>query len=122
MDNSAFNALFSWQFLLFSLSMFVVTWVIRTISEYFFSVSSKMLWEKLLLPLMPIVLGVLVAGIAKKYPYPDGLNSLSARLMFGCVAGMLSGLVYQVVKGVLKSKIAADVPNETDPTIGNKQP
>lgn len=104
MDN-ALNALFSWNLLLFSLGIFSLVWVIRTVVEYYIDgVEHNKLWEKLIIPLMPVLIGALVALIAKKYPYPDGLTTVSARLMVGSVAGMLSGLVYQVITAFLKGK------------------
>lgn len=117
------EALFSWQLLLFSLGIFAVVWVIRTIVEYFIpkSVGSN-LWEKLILPLAPVVLGSIVAFFATKYAYPDGLSSVSARLMFGSVSGMLSGLVYSVVKGMLKDKIKGFMGNSTENPPANDVP
>src|SRR5258708_10975326 len=105
MDNSL-SALFSWNFLLFSLGISALVWFIRTVLEYFYpKIDGNQLWEKLILPLMPLIFGGVIAIFAVKYPFPDGLTSFSARLMFGSVSGMLSGLLYQVIKGMLKEKI-----------------
>jgi hypothetical protein len=105
MDN-ALNALLSWQFILFSLGIFAIVWTFRTIVEYIFpKVIGKDLWEKLVLPLLPLGLGLTIAKFAVHYAYPDGLTSFSGRELFGLVAGMFSGLIYQVVKGMLKNKI-----------------
>jgi len=103
---NALAALFSWQFLMFALGISVIVWIVRTITEYFWpKLDGNKLWEKLILPLYPIFLGALIAYFATGYPYPDGLISLSARIIFGSVAGMFSGLVYQVAKGMLKNTI-----------------
>lgn len=105
MDNGI-ASLLSWQFILFSLGIFVAVWVVRTVVEYIFSnADGNKLWEKLILPLMPVVTGAVVGYFAKGYAYPDGLSSVSGRLFFGSVAGMFSSLMYQVVKGLLKDKI-----------------
>lgn len=105
MDN-ALTALFSWQFLLFSLGIFTAMWIIRTVVEYFIpkSVGSK-LWEKLILPIAPPLMGGIIALFAVKYAYPDELTSVLARVFFGSVAGNFSGTVYQICKGMLKSKL-----------------
>jgi hypothetical protein len=105
MDN-ALNALFSWQFLLFSLGIFTVIWIIRTVVEYFIptAVGSK-LWEKLILPVAPPLVGGLVALFAVKYAYPAELTSSLARVFFGAVSGNFSGTVYQIAKGMLKDKL-----------------
>lgn len=106
MDN-ALNALISWQFLLFCLGTFTITFIIRKIVEFYVKSSlTSPFWNELFIPIMPPILGALVGLCATKYTYPDGLNNLSGRLFFGMVAGLLSGLVYKVVKGTLKAKLA----------------
>ena len=113
MDN-AVSAFFSWQFILFSLAVFAAVWTLRTVLEYFWpKLDGNNLWEKLILPISPVVFGTLIAYVSTKYAYPDGLSSLSGRLMFGSVAGMFSGLVYQVVKGMLKDKIQSVLNSTT---------
>jgi hypothetical protein len=111
--NDSIAAVFSWNLLLFALGVFVMTWVIRTVVEYFIpkAVDAK-LWQKLVLPLLPVVLGTAIGFFAKMYPYPDGLTTLVARLMFGGVGGMFSGLVFQIAKGMLKDRIQAFVGNK----------
>jgi hypothetical protein len=103
---SGLSALLSFQFVLFSLGIFTIVWVIRTIVEYVLpNADGNKLWEKLILPLMPPVIGTVVGLFATKYAYPDGLTTLSDRLFFGSVAGMFSSCVYQVAKGMLKDKL-----------------
>jgi|ERR1700722_12203895 len=105
MDN-ALNALLSWQFILFSLGIFAIIWTFRTVVEFAIpKVVGKTWWEKLVLPILPLVLGLVIAKFAVNYAYPDGLSSFAGRELFGLVAGMFSGLIYQVVKGMLKNKI-----------------
>lgn len=120
MDN-ALDTLLSSQFLLFCLGMFALTWLIRVFVEYFFpkSVGSK-LWEKLLLPVMPLIFGAVIAIFAKQYPYPNNLVSFSGRIIFGSVSGMFSGLVYQVIKGVLKDKVQSMI-NSAPAIVNNNQ-
>lgn len=109
MDN-ALTQLFSWQFILFSLGVFVVTWVVRTIVEFIFpKADGNRFWEKLCLPLMPVVTGSLIGYFATTYAYPAGLATTSGRLLLGSVAGLFSSSIYQVAKGMLKDKIAAYV-------------
>jgi hypothetical protein len=115
---SGISELLSWQFLLFALGIFVPVWIIRKITEYFIpSASGNKLWEKLILPLMPIVVGSIVSYFATAYAYPLGLTSTSGRLMFGSVAGLLSGLIYQVINGMLKSTIQTYISNITTSVI-----
>ena len=104
--DTALNALLSWQFILFALGIFAIVWTLRTVVEFAVpKVIGKTWWEKLFLPILPLVLGIVIAKFATNYAYPDGLSSFSGRELFGLVAGMFSGLTYQVVKGMLKNKI-----------------
>jgi len=108
--DAVFYAIFSWQFLLFCLGIAAVTFVIRKLVEFFILDNPKMpgsraskLWKELLLPIGPVVGGALLGLVAYKYPYPEGIHSISGRVIFGLVAGLLSGLVYRVMKGLAKN-------------------
>src|SRR5574338_712392 len=108
--DTIFQALFSWQFLLFCLAIAAVLFVIRRLFEYLLETrkidaKNSKLWKDLILPILPVVLGPTAAYLAKAYPYPNGLSSGSARVAFGLVAGLLSGLVYRVLKSALGYRI-----------------
>ena len=109
--DAVLQALLSWQFVLFCLAISAIVFVVRKFVEYamenWASVAKESkLWKELILPILPIMLGTVCALLAKRYPYPDGLTTISARMAFGLVAGLLSGLVYRVVKGTLTSKLS----------------
>jgi hypothetical protein len=110
--DTVLQALFSWQFVLFCLAIAAVTFVIRRVIEFVLdhpgipaSKSSKF-WTDLFLPIFPVIGGPLGAWFASGYPYPEGLTSDSGRIIFGLVAGLLSGLVYRIAKSFLASKIS----------------
>lgn len=112
--DAVFYAIFSWQFLLFCLGIAAVTFVIRKLVEFFVLDNPKMpgsraskLWRELLLPIGPVCGGAIVALLAHGYPYPEGINSVSGRVIFGLVAGLLSGLVYRVITGMAKKTTEA---------------
>lgn len=103
---------FTWQFMLFSMAIAGVTYVIRLLVEYFLKNTQKLkLWKDVLLPIFPIVLGVLMGAFMVKYPYPEGLVSAGSRIVFGLVAGMFSGVLYRVIIAMLNFK--AESPNTT---------
>lgn len=121
MNFDALTQLFSWQFILFSLGVFVATWIVRTIVEYALPVATKgKFWQELCLPLTPPISGAIMAFFATKYAYPDGLTSLSGRLLFGSVAGMFSGFIYRVIKGLLKDKIQSFTNAQQDATTNQQ--
>lgn len=114
--DTVLQALLSWQFVLFALAIAALTFVIRKVVEFALDnpniPTGKMtkedrLWKELILPILPVVLGAVAGFLAKKYPFPDGLSNPSARIAFGLVAGLLSGLVYRVIKGTLAAKVIA---------------
>lgn len=104
--DTGLSTLLGWQFLLFSLATNVLIFIIRTIMEYCFkNLPNVGIWDKLFLPIAPSITGGVGGWLIKQYPYPDGISSLDARILFGVVAGFLSGLLYQIIKGMLKSRI-----------------
>lgn len=127
--DSVLYALFSWNFLFFCLGIAALTFVARKLVEYFILDNPKLpgnksskLWQSLLLPIGPVCSGALIGLLASKYPYPQGIESISARVLFGLVAGFLSGLVYRVLKGMMYS--AANLnqkPQNTESTDADKQ-
>jgi hypothetical protein len=123
--DTALQTLLSWQFLLFSLAIAAVTWVMRKVSEYlmanyaFFNKESK-LWRDLLLPISPIFLGVFAGLFAQGYPYPHEITSASGRMAFGLVAGMFSGLAYRLLNSFVLSKINSSGGNSNSSTDEDK--
>lgn len=104
------SILTGWQFVLFCLGIMAITWVIRKVVEYFLEKPSvpmektSKLWTELLLPIGPVIGGAIIGFFFKEYPFPEGITSDSARVFFGMVAGLFSGLVYKIIKGMLFNK------------------
>jgi hypothetical protein len=124
-----FEVLLSWQFLFFSLVIAAITFVTRKIVEYFLdkpevpASKTAKLWTELLLPIGPVCTGGLVGYFFKQFQYPDNLTTATDRVFFGLIAGLLSGLIYRVIKGMLKSKLPggqgspdSDGPSQTLPS------
>jgi hypothetical protein len=58
--------------------------------------------------------GSIVSVLAKGLPFPDGITTASARFACGLVAGLLSGLVYRVIKSFLNNKAGLPTDNSCD--------
>lgn len=100
----------SWQFIVFSLAIAAIIFVIRTAVEFFIKntkSTAKKIWQDLLLPILPVFVGGLSAFLIKSYPYPNDLTANGSRVVFGVVAGLLSGLLYRVIKSLVSQKISA---------------
>lgn len=114
MDN-VLLALFTWQFILFCLMTFGITLIIRRITEYALAnnkviAKESKLWRDLILPLLPIFVGVVAGVLAKAFPYPVDMHAVSARVAWGLSAGLLSGLGYRVVSSFVTSFILSKMP------------
>jgi len=104
------SALLSLNFLILCLAVTALTTVFRKTVEYFLDKSPTMsktslFWTDVLLPISPVVLGLLFSCVASKYPYPEGFSVLSGRAAMGLVAGLLSTVVYRFILGLFKAKI-----------------
>lgn len=118
--DTVFQALVSWQFVLFCLGIAAVTFVVRKGIEFAVLDNPKMpgsksskFWTDFVLPVFPVVFGCVAGLLAKKYPYPETLTSTSAHIAFGLVAGLFSGLIYRVAKSFVASKLGV-VVDDTD--------
>lgn len=104
----------SWQFVLFGLTITSAMSVVRIVVDYLLELNNKdpsksQLWNEVVLPLLPLFLGGIGAVLFKSFSYPDVLVSNDDRIVFGVVAGLLSGLIYRVVKSVLYQRLTDTV-------------
>jgi hypothetical protein len=111
-----FAVMTSWQFNLFGMSICAIMFVLRNIVEYIIGLFGKdptkwKLWTDVLLPILPVFVGPTLGFCLQSFPYPNELVSNSDRILFGMVAGLLSGLIYRVVKSVVYEKLV-DVANK----------
>jgi hypothetical protein len=108
----------NWQTVLFTLGIFVMTYIIRLAIQFFWKAwRASHLYNDLILHLMPLALGGGVAAFALKYPWPDVLAvSLSARIFYGLFLGMICGLVYGRVRKMLTiTGIKTPLPTDVVP-------
>lgn len=115
-DLVGMDVFLNWQTVLFSLGIFVLTYLVRLAVQFFWKAwRASHLYNDFILHVMPIALGGLFAGLAMEFPWPDVLaRSHSARIFYGLFLGMTCGLVYGRVRKVLvikgiKTPTAADV-------------
>ncbi len=130
--DTALQALLSYQFILFCLGLAAITYVLRLVVQFFVLDNPKLpgtrasaLWKELLLPIAPVVNGALLGWLVKTSLYPEVVTGTAGRVFFGLVAGLLSGLVYRVVWGMIKSKLPSGVigvvVSDSPPELTNEQ-
>jgi len=120
--------------IVFMLAIWFFTLSVRRVVEHFFpKLGGKgTLWSDLVLPILPIVLGGLFAVTMYKFPFLDKLPSWGTRAFYGCVAGGGSGVLYRVIRTILKKKYgvnlssppgvvdgtpAVEIPADAPPTV-----
>lgn len=122
--DTALQALLSYQFILLCLAIAAITYVFRLTVQFFILDNPKMpgnraskFWRELILPISPVFFGVILVLLVKDGIYPEGIVTQAARVNLGLVAGLLSGLIYKVVVGMLAAKIPAVATITTTTTI-----
>ena len=116
-----FSSFFSIQLLFFSFAIFATTFVVRTIVEYVWKDNkSSIFYNKVALPIFPILLGAVAGIFAKMYPSPLG-SSVAAREVFSITAGLFSSSIYQIIKGYLKAHFSITI-NATPSEQPNNMP
>lgn len=122
MDN-VLQALLNWQFVFFALAIAAMTFVVKTVIEFAIDNPNiptgnmnkeSRFWREVFLPISPVLIGAIAGFCVQVYPFPEGIESASARVMFGMVAGLLSGLLFRIIKGALSSKLSAVIGNSED--------
>lgn len=107
--DSILQTLLSWQFIIFGLAIAAIVFVFRKFIDFFLIKDTTSKWSKfwndLMLPILPVILGPTAGFIFKTYPYPVGLVSTGDRIVFGLVSGLMSTLLYRIVKAMFVSKI-----------------
>jgi hypothetical protein len=103
-------AFLTWQFVLFSLIVAAIMYVFRTILEFCFpQLTTIKVWNSLLLMLLPIFIGAGLGLWWKMYPYATGLTTSAEHIGYGAVAGLLSTVLFKVIKELLVNKITNTV-------------
>ena len=110
---------FSSAFVFATLGISAVTFVIRKVAEWFLDKpwfpGSKVsdIWGKLILPILPIIVGGLAGYFFSGFPYPEGFSTnASGRTVYAMVAGLLSTTCFRVFKDFLLSKLPKQIPDE----------
>lgn len=102
-----------WPTVLFSLGVYGLLFVLRLIVERSIprlKMDGNYYWREVVLPVLPFLLGGLVGALLSAYPYPEGIGSCMARALYGAVCGLFSGVVYRVVKNLVRSKLSKSEP------------
>jgi len=109
----------------FALVIAIVTTMFRRLIEIWWPTLSKktptspaqMVWEKLVLPGVPVVLAIAFCLIAspKQFAYPDiASKTLLSRVIYGIVVGWFADFGYRAFVFFLKKKWNVSLPGASD--------
>jgi hypothetical protein len=99
------SELFSVAFLVFALAIAALTFVVRKVVEFSTTTRGQnRIWRDLILPVLPILIGTLLAMPSAFAPFAAPFSGMLGRMLVGAVAGLLSGFVFRWAKAFLKRK------------------
>ena len=103
-------AFLSWQFVMFSLFVATIMYVLRTVLESIFpKLATYQLLNSLFLMVLPVFIGAGLGDALKMYPYATGFTTTVTHVGYGAVAGLLSTILFKVIKELLVGKVTAIV-------------
>ena len=110
--DKGFEIFANWQSVLFAIGVYLLTYTMRTIVEFYWkSWKANKVYNELILHLFPIIIGGLVALVAKKFPWPMPIGDLaSARIFYGAILGMFCGVIYGRVRAWIGGNSVINVP------------
>jgi len=120
MPDVGLSVFMTWQAVVFALTTYVVTYVIRTTIQVSWKDWRKSkLYTDLFLHIAPIGNGLTIALVAKNFPWPDEIaNSRDARIMFALVLSFFCGLFYGRVRAFLTGRKMDAQGNTLRPPAG----
>jgi len=140
MDINAFaSAIFNFQTVYFCLAIYVVTYLIRRVTEGTWGIVVQRevrkssipnrIWAEIVVPILPILVGGGLSFAAKTFVWPDfTMKTKLARVIYGCICGLFSAFIYNRIRGWLKSKTditvgdASEPAGLTDPVLSGSTP
>jgi hypothetical protein len=119
----------SWETLVFSLAIFVFSLFLRRALEAVFPTlarntplsTAQRVWEMVILPIVPVLVGILIALFVKTWPYPPGLTATGPRVLYGAICGFFSTWAYRVISALITQKFQVTVEDplkENNPKEG----
>jgi len=107
-----FSQLFSTSNIMLCLAIVAIVWIQRKGLEVFFkrvfrkNLKKSVLWTEFIMPIGPLVTGALIVLIPQ-LPIPQMFSGgMAAKMVFGIGLGMISGLVYRLVKKNILDKLS----------------
>jgi H+/Cl- antiporter ClcA len=116
------EAILTWQVGVFALAVFIVTHFVKKLIEAVVPAvrkdtpltTAQRVWELVVLPSLPVLVGVLVGVMAKSWPWPPGITTPGARAVLGVVVGFFSTWFYRILKAIIQEKFKVNLDAEAN--------
>jgi len=103
----------------FMLAIWFFTFGIRRVVEKTWpGVVTRVMWQDVVLPMMPPLLGAFCAAVMYKFPFLDRLPTWGTRAFYGCVGGGGSGVLYRVIKALVKARYGVNLSMTPEASSG----
>lgn len=99
------DQLFTIANIVFCLIIWALVWAQRKVTRMAWkNAEDNKYYRGLFLPISPLAVGGVLAGLVSSYPFPEDFQSFWARVFFGIVCGLISAHVYKIVKKLIQAK------------------
>lgn len=107
----------NWQTVALGLTIYVMTAGVRRVIEtYRPKIVKSKWWREVFLPLGPVGNGIILALVARHFPWPEQVaGSLSSRIMYALVCGLGCGWLYGRFRGFVKKDGKGDTGSDVVP-------
>ena len=100
------------SFIMLCLAITGILLIIRLPVDYTLSNTTLIKWwRNVVLPILPVVMGIVFGWLVKGYYYPSDIISSSSRIIFGTAAGLCSTQLYRMVIALLNNKEQSIYPS-----------
>lgn len=123
------EAILNPQFIYICLSVYVVTYFVRRLTEGICKIlvdSNKVkntalalrIWSEILLPILPVLVGGLMGLMAKTFIWPEITNGTrSGRIIYGAVCGLFSAFIYNRIRAWIRSSPKKSKIDNSQPSV-----
>jgi len=121
---------FTWIMLVYMLIVYAITRALRDVTENVWpdlklptirngrKYWGALVWQEMVLPTAPVVVGVLFAHFVKAWPMPAALNAPVLREILGGCVGFTSAWGFRIFKAIVKKTWNVDLSDPPDALPG----
>jgi hypothetical protein len=120
MENIDLSTFINWQTPVLCLGVYILVFVVRHVVDTLLKIGghpNNLVWREMILPIMPVLMGVAIVLVMPMFPYPKPFDSSTGSLIiYGMICGFFSSVVYRIFKAAIAKKwpsVAGHLPEAT---------